>query len=64
MGLSTHGQNGANPPRCQANALVCRDHFTSAPIRIRVFADRFEILSPGHRPDSLSIEDMRQGTTR
>ena len=45
------------------NALVHRDYFTSAPIRIMVFTDRLEIISPGHLPDSLSIEDVRQGKT-
>ena len=45
------------------NALVHRDYFTSASIRILVFADRVEIISPGHLPDSLSIEDVRQGKT-
>ncbi|MDR1064613.1 MAG: putative DNA binding domain-containing protein [Azoarcus sp.] len=45
------------------NALVHRDYFTSASIRIMVFADRVEIISPGHLPDSLSVEDVRQGKT-
>lgn len=45
------------------NALIHRDYFTSASIRILVFADRVEIASPGHLPDSLSIEAIRQGRT-
>ncbi|MDP2091876.1 MAG: ATP-binding protein, partial [Pseudohongiella sp.] len=45
------------------NALVHRDYFTSASIRIMVFADRVELVSPGHLPDSLSIDDIRQGRT-
>ena len=45
------------------NALVHRDYFTSAPIRILIFTDRIEIISPGHLPDSLSLEDIRQGKT-
>ena len=45
------------------NALVHRDYFTSASIRIMVFADRVEIISPGHLPDSLSVEDVRLGKT-
>ena len=36
------------------NALIHRDYFTSASIRLMVFADRVEIVSPGHLPDSLS----------
>ena len=43
------------------NALVHRDYFTSASIRILVFRDRIEIISPGHLPDSLSIDDIRHG---
>jgi len=45
------------------NALIHRDYFTSASIRVMVFADRVEIVSPGNLPDSLSPEDIRQGKT-
>jgi predicted HTH transcriptional regulator len=45
------------------NALIHRDHFTSASIRLMVFADRLEIISPGHLPDSLSTEAIRRGAT-
>lgn len=45
------------------NALVHRDYFTSASIRILVFTDRIDIISPGHLPDSLSIDDIRHGKT-
>lgn len=45
------------------NALVHRDYFTSAPIRILIFTDRIEIISPGHLPDSLSLDDIRHGKT-
>ena len=43
------------------NALVHRDYFTSASIRILVFRDHIDIVSPGHLPDSLSIDDIRRG---
>jgi predicted HTH transcriptional regulator len=43
------------------NALVHRDYFTSASIRILVFRDHIDIVSPGALPDSLSIEDIRRG---
>ena len=43
------------------NALVHRDYFTSASIRILLFRDRIEIISPGPLPDSLNIEDIRHG---
>lgn len=45
------------------NALIHRDYFTSASIRLMVFVDRVEIISPGALPDSLSIEQIRQGKT-
>lgn len=45
------------------NALAHRDYFTSASIRILIFSDRVEIISPGHLPDSLSVADVRQGKT-
>ncbi|MCL2020963.1 MAG: putative DNA binding domain-containing protein [Betaproteobacteria bacterium] len=45
------------------NALIHRDYFTSASIRIMVFADRVEIASPGHLPDSLSVEAISKGRT-
>lgn len=43
------------------NALVHRDYLTSASIRILVFTDRIDIISPGHLPDSLSVDDIRHG---
>lgn len=45
------------------NALIHRDYFTSASVRLLVFANRVEIISPGHLPDSLSVEAIRQGRT-
>ncbi|GHU25709.1 hypothetical protein AGMMS50256_00810 [Betaproteobacteria bacterium] len=43
------------------NALVHRDYFTNATIRLFVFADRVEIISPGHLPDTLTAEQIRAG---
>ena len=40
-----------------------RDYFTSASIRLMLFLDRIEIISPGHLPDSLSTEAIRRGAT-
>lgn len=45
------------------NALIHRDYFTNASIRLMVFADRVEIISPGHLPDSLSTVAIRHGAT-
>jgi len=43
------------------NALIHRDYFISAPIRVLVFADRVEIDNPGHLPNHLSVEQIRYG---
>lgn len=45
------------------NALIHRDYFISAPIRIFVFSDRIEIISPGHLPDNLTIEMIKRGNS-
>jgi len=44
-----------------ANALVHRDYFVSAPIRIFFFSNRVEIISPGHLPNSMTVENMKAG---
>ena len=46
-----------------ANALVHRDYFISAPVRIFMFADRVEIISPGHLPNNLTIENVLNGNS-
>ena len=43
------------------NALVHRDYFISAPIKILIFSDRVEVISPGHLPNHLTIEQIRYG---
>jgi ATP-dependent DNA helicase RecG len=45
------------------NALVHRDYLVSAPIRIFIFDNRIEIISPGHLPDSLTVEKIRCGNS-
>lgn len=46
-----------------ANALIHRDYFVSAPIKVLVFADRIEIMSPGHLPNNLTIENIKMGNS-
>lgn len=46
-----------------ANALIHRDYFISAPVRVLVFADRVEIISPGHLPNNLTIENIKTGNS-
>jgi ATP-dependent DNA helicase RecG len=45
------------------NALVHRDYFISAPIRVFVFIDRVEIISPGHLPNNLTVENIKAGNS-
>ncbi len=45
------------------NALIHRDYFVSAPIRLLVFTDRIEIVSPGHLPNNLTVEKIRAGNS-
>lgn len=46
-----------------ANALIHRDYFISAPVRVLVFVDRVEIVSPGHLPNNLTIENIKAGNS-
>ena len=46
-----------------ANALIHRDYFVSAPIRIFVFDERVEIISPGHLPNNLTVANIRSGNS-
>ena len=43
------------------NALVHRDYFKNAPVRLLVFDNRIEIISPGKLPNSLTVEDVKYG---
>ncbi len=45
------------------NALVHRDYLISAPIRIFIFDNRIEIISPGNLPNNLSVEKIRKGNS-
>ena len=46
-----------------ANALIHRDYFISAPVKVFVFFDRIEIISPGHLPNNLTIENIKNGNS-
>ena len=45
------------------NALIHRDYFVSAPIRVFVFSNRVEIISPGHLPNKLTVENIKAGNS-
>ena len=46
-----------------ANALIHRDYFVSAPIRLIIFSDRIEIISPGRLPNNLTIKNIKMGNS-
>ncbi len=46
-----------------ANALIHRDYFVMAPIRIFIFSDRIEIISPGHLPNNLTVQNIISGNS-
>lgn len=43
------------------NALVHRDYSKNSPVRVMIFDDRIEIVSPGSLPNSLTIENVKMG---
>ncbi len=45
------------------NALVHRDYLVSAPVRLFVFDNRIEIISPGHLPNNLTVEKILAGNS-
>jgi len=45
------------------NALMHRDYLISAPIRLFVFDNRIEIISPGHLPNNLTVPKIRAGNS-
>jgi ATP-dependent DNA helicase RecG len=46
-----------------ANAIIHRDYFTSASIRILIFNNRIEIINPGHLPNNLTVENILFGNS-
>ena len=43
------------------NALIHRDYFITSTIKIFIFPDRIEIISPGKLPNSLTVDKMKSG---
>jgi predicted HTH transcriptional regulator len=43
------------------NALIHRDYFKNAPVRMLVFDNRIEIISPGKLPNSLTVAEIKYG---
>jgi ATP-dependent DNA helicase RecG len=45
------------------NALAHRDYLINAPIRLFIFDDRIEIISPGSLPNNLTVDKIRTGNS-
>lgn len=45
------------------NALTHRDYSKNTPIRILIFDNRIELISPGALPNSLTVENIKMGNT-
>lgn len=43
------------------NALVHRDYYIQASIKVFIFLNRVEIISPGKLPNTLTVEKIKQG---
>jgi len=43
------------------NALIHRDYLVSAAVRVFIYDNRIEIISPGHLPNNLTVEKIRAG---
>jgi len=43
------------------NALIHREYFKNAPVRLLIFDNRIEIISPGKLPNSLTVDDVKYG---
>jgi ATP-dependent DNA helicase RecG len=45
------------------NALIHRDYFIDSPIRLFIFDNRIEIISPGILPNNLTEENIKSGVS-
>ncbi len=45
------------------NALIHRDYFKNSPVRLLIFDNRIEIISPGRLPNSLTVESIKLGNS-
>lgn len=45
------------------NALAHRDYLINAPIRVFIFDDRIELISPGVLPNNLTVEKIKAGNS-
>jgi predicted HTH transcriptional regulator len=45
------------------NAIIHRDYFISSSIKVFIFDNRIEIISPGRLPNTLTIDNIKIGTS-
>jgi predicted HTH transcriptional regulator len=45
------------------NALIHRDYFVQSSIKVFIFDNRIEIISPGTLPNTLTVEKIKSGTS-
>ena len=45
------------------NALVHRDYFISSTTKVLVYSDKVEIISPGKLPNSITVENIKNGVS-
>ncbi len=45
------------------NALLHRDYSKQSPIRLLIFKDRVEVISPGSLPNHLTVENIKNGNS-
>ncbi len=45
------------------NALIHRDYFMSSSVKVFIFDNRIEIISPGKLPNTLTIDNIKIGTS-
>ncbi len=44
-----------------ANAIMHRNYFVDAPIKVFILDDRIEIISPGVLPNNITVENIKNG---
>ncbi len=45
------------------NSLIHRDYFINSTIKIFIFDNRIEIISPGKLPNTLTVDKIKAGTS-
>lgn len=43
--------------------MVHRDYFVPSSVKVFIFSDRIEIISPGHLPNNLTVENIKAGNS-